>query len=70
MAGALGILFVGAMKASWDIGYSLSSMSVLLFMAIGVMWFGVLRFLPRDIENLNAVSRAGFPAESAPAASS
>ena len=70
MAGALGILFVGAMKASWGIGYSLSSMSVLLFIAIGIMWFGVLRFLPGDIENLGAASRPGFAAASAPTTSS
>jgi MFS transporter, Spinster family, sphingosine-1-phosphate transporter len=52
LAGSLGVLFVGAMKASWGIGYSLSSMSVLLFMAIGVMGFALFRFLPRDMKKL------------------
>jgi MFS-type transporter involved in bile tolerance (Atg22 family) len=49
VAGSLGVLFVGAMKASWGIGYALSSMSVLLFMAVGVMTFALFRFLPGDI---------------------
>jgi len=52
LAGSLGVLFVGVMKGSWGIGYSLSSMSVLLFMAIGVMAFALFRFLPRDMLKL------------------
>jgi MFS-type transporter involved in bile tolerance (Atg22 family) len=49
LAGSVGVLFVGAMKASWGIGYALSSMSILLFMAIGVMIFVLFRFLAQDI---------------------
>jgi MFS family permease len=48
LAGSLGILFVGAMKSSWGIGYSLSSMSVLLFVAIAVMSLARFRFLAQD----------------------
>jgi len=48
LAGSLGVLFVGAMKASWGVGYALSSMSVLLFIGIGVMTFALFRFLPQD----------------------
>jgi MFS-type transporter involved in bile tolerance (Atg22 family) len=49
LSGSLGVLFVGAMKASWGIGYALSSLSMLLFFAIGVMTFVLFRFLAQDI---------------------
>jgi predicted MFS family arabinose efflux permease len=59
LAGSLGVLFVGAMKASWGVGYALSSMSVLLFIAIGVMTFALFRFLPQD---LRRQQEEGLPA--------
>lgn len=49
MAGALGILFVGALKASWGIGFALSSMSSLLFIALAVMALAMVQYLPADI---------------------
>jgi predicted MFS family arabinose efflux permease len=51
-AGSLGVLFVGAMKASWGIGYGLSAMSLFLFLAIGVMTLA-RRHLARDMKNLD-----------------
>jgi MFS family permease len=50
-AGSLGVLFVGAMKSSWGIGYSLSAMSVLLFVAILVMSWA-WRHLAADMKKL------------------
>jgi MFS family permease len=47
--GSLGVLFVGAMKASWGIGYGLSSLSIVPFIAIGVLSFVMLRFLAQDM---------------------
>ena len=49
LAGSLGVLFVGIMKKSWGIGYSMSFMSSLLFVAIGVMILVLFRYLPHDI---------------------
>jgi len=43
------VLFVGAMKASWGIGYGLSSASIVPFMAIGVLSFVMVRFLAQDM---------------------
>jgi len=48
-SGSLAVLFVGAMKASWGIGYSLSSLCIVPFIAIGVLSFVMLRFLARDM---------------------
>lgn len=52
LAGGLGVLFVGVMKASWGIGYGLSSMSVPLFLAVGLMTYALFRFYPNDIKKL------------------
>jgi MFS family permease len=60
LAGSLGVLFVGIMKGSWGIGYSLSFMSILLFMAIGVTAFALFRLLPHDmLKFLRDASQAG-----------
>jgi MFS family permease len=68
LAGSLGVLFVGVMKASWGIGYALSSMSILLFMAIGVMIFVLFRFLAQDIRRRQEEGLpAAFSAEKTPA---
>ena len=48
-AGSLGIFLVGAQKATWGIGRTLSSMSVLLFVALAVMANTMFRYLPMDI---------------------
>jgi MFS family permease len=50
-AGSLGVLFVGAMKSSWGIGYGLSAMSLFLFLAIGVMTLA-RRYLAGDMKKL------------------
>ena len=49
LAGSLGILLVGARKASWGIGLTLSSMSSLLFVALVVMAITMIRYLSLDI---------------------
>ena len=51
LAGSMGVLLVGAMKSSWGIGYSMSVMSVLLFLAIGVMSMA-RRYLAGDMKKL------------------
>jgi MFS transporter, Spinster family, sphingosine-1-phosphate transporter len=48
-AGSLGIFLVGAQKATWGIGHTLSSMSALLFVALAVMANTMFRYLPMDI---------------------
>jgi len=53
LAGSLGVLFVGSMKASWGIGYGLSATSLFLFISIGVMVMA-RRYLAHDIKNLAA----------------
>jgi MFS family permease len=50
LAGSLGILLVGMQKASWGIGYTLSAMSALLFIALAVTAMTMLRFLTADIQ--------------------
>jgi hypothetical protein len=49
LAGSLGIFLVGMQKARWGIGYTLSAMSVLLFMSLVVTAITTFRFLPMDI---------------------
>lgn len=49
LAGSLGIFLVGMQKATWGIGYTLSAMSVLLFMSLVVTAITTFRFLPTDI---------------------
>ena len=67
LAGGLGVLFVGAMKVSWGVGFSLSFLSVLLFIAMGVMAFASFRFLAKDIgRRQKEISPAAFPAAETP----
>lgn len=49
LAGSLGIFLVGMQKASWGIGHTLSTMSALLFIALGVTTMTMFRYLPTDI---------------------
>jgi len=49
LAGSLGILFVGVQKSSWGIGFSLSAMSSLLFLALIVMAITTVRYLVADV---------------------
>jgi MFS family permease len=55
IAGSLGIFLVGIQKASWGIGYTLSAMSVLLFVALGVTAITMFRYLPTDIQRQRKV---------------
>jgi MFS family permease len=56
LAGSLGIFLVGMQKVSWGIGYTLSSMSVLLFIALVVTGGTMFRYLPTDIRRQREVS--------------
>ncbi len=58
VAGSLGILVVGMQKASWGIGYTLSAMSGLLFVALLVMAITMIRYLPSDIRRQRAAELA------------
>ena len=49
LAGSLGIFFVGVQKGSWGIGYTLSAMSILLFVALVVTGVTMVRYLVPDI---------------------
>jgi MFS-type transporter involved in bile tolerance (Atg22 family) len=49
LAGSLGIFIVGLKKPSWGIGYTLSSMSILLFIGAIVMSIVMFRRLQLDI---------------------
>ena len=49
LAGSLGIFFVGYQKSTWGIGYSLSSMSILLVVAFAAMAFTMRRNLQADV---------------------
>jgi MFS family permease len=49
LAGSLGIFLVGMQKTSWGIGYTLSSMSALLFIALVATATSMFRYLPADI---------------------
>jgi MFS-type transporter involved in bile tolerance (Atg22 family) len=49
LAGSLGILLVGSQKKSWGIGYTVSIMSILLFVALAVMAITTFRNLTTDI---------------------
>jgi sugar phosphate permease len=48
LAGSLGIFFVGLEKASWGIGFSLSAMSALLFVALVVIAITMVKYLGAD----------------------
>jgi MFS family permease len=58
LAGSLGILLVGAQKASWGIGRTLSSLSALLFVALAVTATTMFRYLPTDIQRQRDVEGA------------
>ena len=49
LAGSLGIFLIGIQKSSWGIGYSLSLMSSLLFVALILIAFTMVRYLRPDI---------------------
>ncbi|HEX4486247.1 MAG TPA: MFS transporter [Terriglobales bacterium] len=50
LAGSLGIFFIGMQKSTWGIGYTLSAMSVLLFIALVVIAFTMFRNLGADVQ--------------------
>lgn len=58
LAGSLGIFLVGMQKASWGIGYTLSAMSALLFIALVVTAMTMFRYLTKDIERQREVDSA------------
>jgi MFS family permease len=58
LAGSLGIFLVGMQKASWGIGYTLSAMSALLFIALGVTAMTTFRYLATDIRRQREVDGA------------
>jgi MFS family permease len=49
LAGSLGIFLIGVQKSSWGIGFSLSAMSSLLFLALIVMAITTVRYLGADV---------------------
>jgi MFS transporter, Spinster family, sphingosine-1-phosphate transporter len=55
LAGSLGIFLVGMQKSSWGIGYTLSAMSVLLFIALGITAMTMFRYLTTDIQRQREV---------------
>jgi MFS family permease len=59
LAGSLGIFFIGMQKATWGIGYSLSAMSVLLFIALAVVAFTMFRNLGTDIRRQQESANLG-----------
>jgi sugar phosphate permease len=63
LSGSLGVLFVGVMKSTWGIGYALSSLSIVPFVAIGVLSLVWIRFLPQDIRTQNEESLPGIPGD-------
>ena len=58
LAGSLGIFLVGLQKATWGIGYTLSAMSALLFVALGVTAMTTFRYLATDIQRQREVDNA------------
>jgi len=56
LAGSLGIFLVGMQKASWGIGYTLSAMSALLFIALAVTAMTTFRYLATDIQRQREVN--------------
>jgi MFS family permease len=65
LAGSIGIFLVGAKKASWGIGHTLSWLSVALFAALAVTAYATYRFLPADI-HLQAERAKAVPALAPP----
>jgi MFS family permease len=58
LAGSLGIFLVGMQKATWGIGYTLSAMSALLFIALVVTAMTMFRYLTTDIQRQRGVDSA------------
>jgi MFS family permease len=58
LAGSFGIFIVGLKKASWGIGYTLSSMSLLLFAGAIVMGLVMFRRLPLDMRRQRELESA------------
>jgi MFS family permease len=58
LAGSLGIFLVGMQKATWGIGYTLSAMSALLFIALAVTAMTTFRYLATDIKRQREVESA------------
>ena len=58
LAGSLGIFLVAMQKASWGIGYTLSAMSALLFVTVGVTTMTMFRYLAADIRRQNEANSA------------
>jgi sugar phosphate permease len=58
LAGSLGIFIVGLKKPSWGIGYTLSSMSILLFIGAIVMSIVMFRRLQLDISRQRELESA------------
>jgi len=58
LAGSLGIFLVGMQKGSWGIGFTLSAMSALLFIALGVTAMTTFRYLATDIKRQREVDGA------------
>jgi MFS family permease len=58
LAGSLGIFLVGMQKSSWGIGRTLSAMSALLFIALGITAMTTFRYLPTDIQRQREVETA------------
>jgi MFS-type transporter involved in bile tolerance (Atg22 family) len=61
LAGSLGIFLVGTQKASWGIGYTLSSMSILLFLSLAVTAITMFRSLPKDVQRQRELSSVPVP---------
>jgi MFS family permease len=61
LAGSLGIFLVGMQKASWGIGYTLSSMSILLFLSLAVTAITMFRSLPKDVQRQRELSPVPVP---------
>ncbi len=64
LAGSLGIFLVGMQKSSWGIGHTLSVMSALLFIALGVTAMTTFRYLAKDIKRQREVTAAPQPLSS------
>lgn len=66
LAGSLGIFLVGVQKSSWGIGFTLSAMSALLFIALIVIAFTMVRYLRADMRSYQQEQQliaVGLPAQ-------
>jgi MFS family permease len=66
VAGSLGIFLVGMQKSSWGIGYTLSAMSALLFIALAVTATTMFRYLATDIHRQREVESVSRTSVSVP----